>query len=659
MELNQVFQDKDKWKKETINLLLRDLKLLSLDDNAIQNWQIGSTILICVYGKSQVGKTTLILNMIGLKDEASKKEVDGVLRGGVSLGNSSTSTAIIYSQSETDQYGVAIKTIDGQEITPVTYCSANEMCLELQSIRSKVEKNVFHKTGILHIFIPKKYFLQSVSLNKVSIIDLPGVESRNLHEKEHVESLMNLYIPISSGCIIVCPANVIQSLETEELPKYKDWKNYTNKFFLVLTKAYSCGSIKDFFKTQPMSRKVGFKEMMFDTYQKEVRKVLGTTNKTEIFPLELGQSFESLVENELKNENDRKEIIQTRDSILSALHECIIKHRGEQLISIIKDLHSIVGESEKKINLKLEENQKIQNDRIISFKEKINGYTEKLNDLKEECKNIEENRIHLIELDRTLNDDLDNDLTTLLTPLNEQLESKAYSLSKEKDGEYFFNDENKKFYLELKRSLINHLKEYLKQVDEKMDMRELKIDISQTCLASSILSQSDIFVNEIYPPTPGLFGRIFSKGIPIHKVLDCLSRINAITKSEIKQSVIDLYSEKINKKLEDLNLEINARNSVIRLFSENKLKIEKNIEQCQTEISNNKKELEFVKKQKNADKETLNKYLNFAKSAYLHQRNEIVEKINFSKTPEEKTILVLLLGVIEREYNNITNVSDE
>ena len=54
--------------------------------------------LAILYGKSQVGKTTLILALMGIKSDSFKK-VEDILRAGREKGKSSTSIAIKYGYS--------------------------------------------------------------------------------------------------------------------------------------------------------------------------------------------------------------------------------------------------------------------------------------------------------------------------------------------------------------------------------------------------------------------------------------------------------------------------------------------------------------------------------------------------------------------------------
>ena len=125
MALDRLFHDKGYWQEDAFNRIKSEL--LSVKDNRfVQYSHTAATHFVCVYGKSQVGKTTLILDMIGLKDEC-KRDVAEVLRGGIALGNSSTSTAIIYSQSESDLYGVRTETLEGKILSAVEDCTSDGM----------------------------------------------------------------------------------------------------------------------------------------------------------------------------------------------------------------------------------------------------------------------------------------------------------------------------------------------------------------------------------------------------------------------------------------------------------------------------------------------------------------------------------------------------
>lgn len=67
--------------------------------------------LVVVYGPSQIGKTSLILKLIGIRDDNDCfQKVSQTLRTKeITRGNSSTSTAIIYARSDTEQYALAVE----------------------------------------------------------------------------------------------------------------------------------------------------------------------------------------------------------------------------------------------------------------------------------------------------------------------------------------------------------------------------------------------------------------------------------------------------------------------------------------------------------------------------------------------------------------------
>lgn len=93
MEWSQQFLDKEYWQRNTFERIKNDL--LSVKGNRfVQYGGSKEKYLVMVYGKSQVGKSTMILSMIGI-DDRFFQEVYDTLRAGIPRGNSSTSTAII------------------------------------------------------------------------------------------------------------------------------------------------------------------------------------------------------------------------------------------------------------------------------------------------------------------------------------------------------------------------------------------------------------------------------------------------------------------------------------------------------------------------------------------------------------------------------------
>ena len=171
----QLFQRRSDWQEKAFNELKEDLT--ATKDNRFLKYQDeNETYLVMICGKSQIGKSTLILKMIGIRDE-NFNDVYNTLRAGSPQGNSSTVTAIIYAKSATDKYALAFAKLD--EPTPEKkYYDAKEMVRALQQVRQDVESGQRTSTDeILFIDIPRSFFMEESAVGSIRIIDMPGVQS--------------------------------------------------------------------------------------------------------------------------------------------------------------------------------------------------------------------------------------------------------------------------------------------------------------------------------------------------------------------------------------------------------------------------------------------------------------------------------------------------
>ena len=150
MILRQLLEDREKWQSNTIEHIRRKI----LGEATFSSESKRSEKLVVIYGPPQIGKTTLILFLMGISTEYQKK-VYNTLRAGVPRGTSSTSTSIIYHKSDTKEYGIKY----GDSKTDIEYCTEN--CLEnkIKEIRSKVE-NKEADNDIIHIYIFQNIFFK-------------------------------------------------------------------------------------------------------------------------------------------------------------------------------------------------------------------------------------------------------------------------------------------------------------------------------------------------------------------------------------------------------------------------------------------------------------------------------------------------------------------
>ena len=296
MRCEELFKERSLWQKNAFDRI--KASLLTARDNAFLQYDgMQESYLVVVYGPSQIGKTSLILKLIGIRDDGDCfQKVSQTLRTKeITRGNSSTSTAILYARSDTEQYALAVEDEPGKVSEKLFFGNEKELEAKLIEVRSRVVKNRESARSVLHIDIPRQFFTAKTAAENLYVIDLPGVGSKTEGEAAHVQKLMRRYLPVAQVCLVVCTANTIQSLEVQDgLEPY--WRDKPGQYIVAATKAFSLGTVKDYFKKPRQERKKSFYDFVMEKYRTETREYLGRTSKVEVFPVELADSFQKLWE---------------------------------------------------------------------------------------------------------------------------------------------------------------------------------------------------------------------------------------------------------------------------------------------------------------------------------------------------------------------------
>lgn len=650
MEWNQLFLKKEDWQRKTFEMIKSDL--ISAKDNRFVRYDnTEENHLVMIYGKSQVGKTTLILNMIGLKPDCFS-EVYETLRAGVPRGNSSTSTAIIYAKSVNEQYGCALSSINALSSKDTQYYDKMRMIAHLEKIRQQVENNKVPPNSILFIYIPKNYFIQDSTADSISIMDMPGIESRNHKEDIHVQNLMTKYIPISSVCIIACRSNEIQSLETLVLPNHFEWKKMEHRFILVITHAYNDGTTKQYFRTPPSKRTDNFYDYVVDAYTREIRKILGAKNRTEVYPVDVGDTLTRLCNEEIKRDSDRKEIIETKDRVLANLRKSIIGHKGERLKSALMDLDVIIkhyGEDEiqridEEISVlcsKIDNKNNLikRTDRDI---EKLIGEDGEQDELLSEIKELEK-----------VSGQFNFLLYSCISDFTSQ--TKQYilknSLFECKDNDNYLKDKEQQVLGFMRTVVLASVEQYIQSINRLIRQADIDIIIN----SAQMQTEADSFIleeeNSIYPPKKGLFSKRENVLLESIEAI-CVSiegRINKHLNSYVNNCIAE-----IEKSIIDKRQQINRIISSIKQEEEKKKKYLSEIKSLKKQIEELKCSKEDIEQKKTQDQKTLAMYLEYAERAYTEQRNDVIRRINESKSADDKLLLILFLGVLDKDYQKVT-----
>lgn len=645
MEWNQLFIKKEDWQRKTYEMIKNDL-ISARDNRFVRYDNTKDNHLVMIYGKSQVGKTTLILNMIGLKPECFC-EVYETLRAGVPRGNSSTSTAIIYAKSLNEQYGCVLASINDISSKETQYYNKKEMICNLENIRNKVENNKMSPDNILFIYIPKNYFIQDYTSDSLSIMDMPGIESRNHKEDIHVQNLMTKYIPVSSVCIIACRANNIQSLESLELPNHLEWKRMEHRFILVITHAYNDGSTKQYFKTSPSDRKVNFYDYVVDAYTQEIRKILGTKNQTEVYPIDVGDTLTRLCNEEIKSDNDRKEIIETKNKVLEDLRKSIISHKGEKLKYALKDLDVIIkhyGE---------EEIQRIDCE-ISSFTSKVIDKNDLLCQTEQDIANLRDEDCIQDEIEELK--EYSNQFSSLLFCIsNFSSQIIQYiidnSLYKTKKNNNYLKDNEQNVLSYMRTIVSNSVEPYIEKLNKLIGLAGINISLN----SALIQIETDAFIfekeNSIYPPKKGLFSK--REKVYLQNMDSICVSIQENINEYLNAYVNNCISIIINH-ISDKQIQKNKINYLIKQKEENKQKYHAEIEALKKNIEELKRNMEDIKWKKEQDQQTLSMYLQYAKHAYVEQRNSVINQINKSNNTDDKLLLIVFLGLLDKDFQIVT-----
>lgn len=249
-------------------------------------------VTVAVFGRTQVGKTTLILQLMCLATEAMPI-VSRVLRGGRAKGRSATSTAMQYSRSLGSSWRL---TVEGE----TTVCaSAADMEQALGALRHSVESGRLKVTRPVQVHIPFELFASTgdASLN-VNIIDLPGDSPANEAEQAHLSHVATQYIPNADLVLLVGKADDLGFLDPEKLvlPVLGDWRYSPSRFRIITTFTIQSASFREWLSSQKQLDAAAIRRRLLaqlETFD-DIELPGDALKPTLYFPLEFGDSWEVL-----------------------------------------------------------------------------------------------------------------------------------------------------------------------------------------------------------------------------------------------------------------------------------------------------------------------------------------------------------------------------
>ena len=255
---------------------------------------------VVIFGKTQVGKTTLLLDLMGVAP-AQMPTISQVLRGGRETGKSATATAMEYRRSISEQWG-----LDRPDSTDTEWLDSDAgISAALAQLRTTMEKGQLPadtKPCVVHI--PQRFFAGTPSTApQVRILDLPGDNPANPTEQQHVEHIAKTHLPFADLILLVGRSDDLGFLRPGviTLPGIEDWQAMPRRFRVVTTYSYYEKSIKDLLRNGQISNVVGRRKRLMAQIQTILSPLSlspAAQDEALYFPLEFGSSWQELARTE-------------------------------------------------------------------------------------------------------------------------------------------------------------------------------------------------------------------------------------------------------------------------------------------------------------------------------------------------------------------------
>lgn len=597
-------------------------------ENFIDSSFSGKTIIL--YGASQIGKTTLLLNLLGVKPDSSfdGTSLNEILRGGEPAGHSSTSTVILYQKSNDDTFK-----INGEK-----YCVAQAIIEKLKEIRRNVEKNSEEKK-ILEISFPNHFFedscfLETDDFNSIRILDMPGVGSTNEKEYAHVEELYKQYLMVANAVCVVVPAENIQSLQTIKSSNILPSLWYQNdNYFIFTTKSLSGESIfKEVKNSLERGESIDFIKEIFE--EKICNEVLDNTVKEKIFTFDVGNSFESKLNELKKAQISTEEFKEFNNKMKKDFFEKMKKISGNRVLGIINFLKDLI---EKEMNNAIEkitkEIEKCENDKKTKEKMKSNSENVEKN-LEKECNHFKQKKDELLQQ----NDNFENIPMTadeFFKKMNndEKLVDKYKKYKKHTIFKFIWKKKYNE-YLQALRGSISIT------IDEKIDeiLKKLLDDDNDKEKVTFWFQEKDNLKDIINKIEVKEFSEESLKELWKNEILDRY-------KTDFEK-YIDTEIKEVEEKLSEKEKEICQKKN----FTD---KLNCRIQEYEKRIDNLNIEKDQKQKEKDHKTAILQNYLEISKYHYEENQKKIINEINSSTQKYDKVKLFLFYALNQRTYEKI------
>lgn len=337
---------------------------LSYKDHAAESY-------VVIFGKTQVGKTTLLLDLMGVALE-HMATVSEVLRGGRKAGKSATATTMEYCRSADERWGLSINA------KPQWFHTNEDITQHLGQLRADMEAGQLLTDSPCVVHIPQHFFAATHAAGpNVRMLDLPGDNPANAAEQQHVNEMAKTYMPFADLIILVGRGDDLGFLRPEAitLPGIEDWQKMPYRFRIVTTYSYTAQSVRDLIRADPQFDATQLRQRLV----KQIELFGGLSEAAKearlYFPLEFGSSWMN---------------VKQKASALHSRMEPMIQALRTELLEHIADSTSPMGRLRNTLNTHLsiktiqEEKIKVVEEALAALDKKGAALTENLKEYESE-----------------------------------------------------------------------------------------------------------------------------------------------------------------------------------------------------------------------------------------------------------------------------------
>lgn len=249
--------------------------------------------VVVAMGRAQVGKTSLILRLLGVRKPDARQRVEDVLRGERTKGESATPTATIFSIAPDDSFRIRLPSESLSD--SLSDAEARE---KMVHVRQRVATKKASQTEAIRVELPRDTIQADSMRLKLDLVDLPGWGSSEREERTHVRMLVRNYLRRAHLVLLVERADNINSLQHQTLAGANpNWMFLDERFGIVLTRSVSASSIQK--KIRDPEERPDSVESYVSLFRKKIRE---TTRGREadalcelpLYPVEFAESWEKL-----------------------------------------------------------------------------------------------------------------------------------------------------------------------------------------------------------------------------------------------------------------------------------------------------------------------------------------------------------------------------